>query len=54
LREVELLVETGFTPLEAIKVASFNDARFLGEDSHIGSIAVGKQADLMLGRETRR
>lgn len=48
LREVELLVEAGFTPLEAIKIATFNGARFLGEDAHIGSIAVGKQADLMV------
>lgn len=48
LREVELLVEAGFTPLEAIKIATFNGARFLGEDSRIGSIAVGKQADLMI------
>jgi imidazolonepropionase-like amidohydrolase len=48
LREVELLVEAGFTPLEAIKIASFNGARFLGEDSRIGSIAPGKQADLMV------
>ena len=48
LREVELLVETGFTPLEAIKVASFNGAKFLGEDARIGSIAPGKQADLMV------
>src|SRR6185436_7262750 len=48
LREVELLVEAGFTPLEAIKIASFNGAKFLGEDSRVGSIAVGKQADLMI------
>src|SRR5882672_4605069 len=48
LREVELLVEAGFTPLEAIKIATFNGARFLGEDAHIGSIAAGKQADLMI------
>jgi len=48
LREVELLVEAGFTPVEAIKIASLNGARFLGEDAHIGSIAVGKQADLMI------
>jgi imidazolonepropionase-like amidohydrolase len=48
LREVELLVEAGFTPVEAIKIASLNGAKFLGEDSHIGSIAVGKQADLMI------
>ncbi|HEX3086692.1 MAG TPA: amidohydrolase family protein [Pyrinomonadaceae bacterium] len=48
LREVELLVEAGFTPLEAIKIATLNGAKFLGEDSRIGSIAVGKQADLMI------
>lgn len=48
LREVELLVEAGFTPLEAIKIATLNGAKFLGEDSRIGSIAVGKQADLMV------
>jgi hypothetical protein len=48
LREVELLVEAGFTPLDAIKIASFNGARFLGEDAHIGSIAAGKQAVIMV------
>jgi imidazolonepropionase-like amidohydrolase len=48
LREVELLVEAGFTPLEAIKIATLNGAKFLGEDAHIGSIAIGKQADLMI------
>ena len=48
LREVELLVEAGFSPVEAIKIASLNGARFLGEDARIGSIAVGKQADLMI------
>ena len=48
LREVELLVEAGFTPLEAIKIATLNGAKFLGEDAHIGSIAPGKQADLMI------
>ena len=47
-REVELLVEAGFTPIEAIKIASFNGAKFLGDDARIGSIAVGKQADLMI------
>src|SRR5438046_4672337 len=48
LREVELLVEAGFTPIEAIKIATFNGAKFLGKDAHIGSIAPGKQADLMI------
>ena len=50
LREVELLVEAGFTSVEAIKIASFNGAKFLGEDARIGSITVGKQADLMVVR----
>ncbi len=50
LRQVELLVEAGFTPLEAIKIASLNGAKFLGEDARIGSIAPGKQADLMVVR----
>ncbi len=48
LRGVELLVEAGFTPLEAIRIASLNGAIFLGEDSRIGSIASGKIADLMI------
>jgi imidazolonepropionase-like amidohydrolase len=48
LREVELLVEAGFTPPEAIKIASLNGAKFLGEDARIGSIAAGKQADLVV------
>jgi hypothetical protein len=33
LREVKLLVEAGFAPLEAIKIPSFNGAKFLDEDS---------------------
>jgi hypothetical protein len=48
LREVELLVESGFTPLEAIKIQTLNGAQFLGEQDHIGSLAPGKQADIML------
>ena len=48
LRGIELLVEAGFTPLEAIKIASFNGAKYLGRDSQIGSIATGKSADLMI------
>jgi len=48
LRELELLVEAGFTPLEAIKIATLNGAEFLGEADHIGSLAPGKQADIVL------
>jgi imidazolonepropionase-like amidohydrolase len=45
-REVELLVEAGFTPVEAIQVATANGARFLGELDSIGTIAPDKSADL--------
>jgi imidazolonepropionase-like amidohydrolase len=48
LRQVELLVEAGFTPAEAIQIATLNGAKFLGEDARIGSVAAGKQADLMV------
>jgi imidazolonepropionase-like amidohydrolase len=48
LREVELLVEAGFTPVEAIKIASLNGAKYLGRDAQIGSVTVGKSADLIV------
>jgi imidazolonepropionase-like amidohydrolase len=47
-RELELLVEAGLTPLEAIKVATLNAAQYLGRANRVGSIAVGKQADLVI------
>ena len=47
-RGLELLVEAGFTPLEAIHIATENGAAFLGEDSTIGTIAKGKAADLVV------
>jgi imidazolonepropionase-like amidohydrolase len=47
-RQIELLVESGFTPLEAIKICTLNGATYLGKAKTIGSIAVGKQADLMI------
>jgi imidazolonepropionase-like amidohydrolase len=47
-RNIELLVEGGFTPVEAIRVATWNAAQFLGEQDRIGSIAAAKQADLMV------
>jgi len=46
--EVELLVEAGFTPLQAIQIATLNGARFMGEEKNIGSIDIGKAADLVL------
>jgi len=47
-REVELLVEAGFTPLEALRICTLNGAIYLGRDKEIGSIAVGKNADLVV------
>lgn len=47
-REVELLVEAGFTPLEAIRICTLNGATYLGRADRIGSLAVGKQADLVV------
>jgi len=47
-REVELLVEAGFTPLEAIHIATANGAQYLGDTDHIGTVATGKQADLVV------
>lgn len=47
-REIELLVEAGFTPVEAIHIATANGAEYEGQSQHIGTIAMGKQADLVL------
>ena len=47
-RQLELLVDEGFTPLEAIRIGTLNGAIFLGRDARIGTIAAGKQADLVV------
>jgi len=47
-RQIELLVEAGFTPVEAISIATLNGAKYLGRDARIGTIAKGKQADLAI------
>ncbi|MEZ4455467.1 MAG: amidohydrolase family protein [Gemmatimonadales bacterium] len=49
-RAVELLVEAGFSPVEAIQVATMNGATYLGRADLVGSIAPGKQADLIVVR----
>jgi hypothetical protein len=46
--EIELLVEAGFTPIEAIHVATQNGAQFLGREAEIGTLAAGKRADVVL------
>lgn len=47
-RGIELLVEAGFSPVEAIKIATLNGATYLGRDQQIGSVAAGKNADLIV------
>ena len=47
-RALELLVEAGFTPLEAIRIGTLNGATFLGRANRAGSIAIGKDADLVV------
>jgi imidazolonepropionase-like amidohydrolase len=48
LHELELKTQAGFTPLEAITIATSNSARILGVDRDLGSIQPGKLADLVL------
>jgi imidazolonepropionase-like amidohydrolase len=47
-REIELLAEAGFSPVQAIKIATLNGAIYLGREKEIGSIEKGKQADLVI------
>lgn len=47
-REIELLVDAGFSPVEAIRISTLNGAIYLGLQDRIGSIAAGKNADLMI------
>jgi imidazolonepropionase-like amidohydrolase len=47
-RQLELLVEAGFRPLEAISIGTLNGAKYLGRDNRVGSLAVGKQADVVV------
>jgi enamidase len=49
-RALELLVQAGFTPVQAVKIATLNGATYLGRSAKIGSIAAGKQADLIVVR----
>lgn len=46
--EIELLTEAGFSPVEAIRIATWNGAVYMGKQDSIGSIAAGKNADLVV------
>ena len=51
IREMELLREAGFHPLEIIRAATLNGAEALGAEDIIGTVAVGKRADFVLVEE---
>lgn len=51
VRELELLREAGFHPLEVIKAATLNGAESLGMEKQIGSVEVGKLADFVIVEE---
>ncbi|MGE3465106.1 MAG: amidohydrolase family protein, partial [Pseudomonadales bacterium] len=48
IRELEMLQEAGFHPLEVIQAATLNGARLVGLEDEIGSLVPGKKADLVL------
>ncbi|MCH7524044.1 MAG: amidohydrolase family protein [Bacteroidetes bacterium] len=50
-RELELLREAGFHPLEVIRAATLNGAEALGWDDKIGSVQIGKLADFVIVEE---
>jgi hypothetical protein len=47
-RNYELLIEAGFSPVEAVQIMTLNGAKVLGVDAQLGSVAVGKLADLVV------
>ncbi|MFN8007829.1 MAG: amidohydrolase family protein [Terriglobia bacterium] len=47
-REMEMLVESGLTPMEAIQAGTIENARFFRVENRLGSIEPGKEADLVL------
>jgi imidazolonepropionase-like amidohydrolase len=47
-QSIELLTKAGFSPIEAIRIATYNGAKALGRENTIGSIEVGKAADLVV------
>ncbi len=51
IRELELLQEAGFHPLEVIRAATLNGAELIGKELDLGSVEVGKKADFVLVEE---
>src|SRR5690606_10760164 len=49
-RNYELLLEAGFTPVQVVQIMTLNGAKVLGVEQELGSIEVGKIADLAVVR----
>lgn len=47
-KELQAMVQTGMTPLDALRTSAYNGAHYLKKDKAYGTIALGKQADLVL------
>ena len=47
-REIELLVDAGFSPVDSVRIATLNGATYLGRSASVGSISAGKNADLVV------
>ena len=47
-RELELFVEAGLTPIETLRTATLNPARFLHREHELGTVAPGRIADLVV------
>ena len=47
IREVELLVDAGLTPMQALQAGTINCARLCGTDGDVGTLETGKAADLI-------
>ena len=47
-REIELYVQAGFTPMEAIQAATIVPARVMGVDKELGTVEAGKRADVII------
>lgn len=47
-RELELLVEAGLSPMEALVAATGRAAKFLGREDEFGTVEMGKRADLLV------
>jgi hypothetical protein len=48
IRELELQQEAGFLPIKVIQHATFNNAKILGQEQHLGKVRAGYRADLIV------